>query len=121
MLRCGGGMRLDAADSGGRSSADQFAGMVLGFIPSSEDEAVIEPFRAWLDEHVSAERAKTLKRAGMAERRAWQGELADAGWAGLHWSKAARGREARFTQQEIGRAAWRESVGKYVESWVVAG
>src|SRR3546814_15731391 len=37
----------------------------------------------------------------MAERRAWQGELADAGWAGLHWSKSAGGREASFTQQVL--------------------
>src|SRR3546814_19347436 len=79
--------------------------MDLGFIPSSEDEAFIEPFRAWLDEHVSAERAKTLKRAGMAERRAWHGELADAGWEGLHWSKSAGGREASFTQQVLYYAA----------------
>ena len=100
-LRLLGENALQAANSGARSRADQFAGMDLGFIPSGEDEAFIEPFRAWLDENVSAERAKTLKRAGMAERRAWQGELADAGWAALHWSKTAGGREASFTQQVL--------------------
>src|SRR3546814_14634031 len=106
-LRVLGETALEAANSGARSRADQFAGMDLGFIPSSEDEAFIEPFRAWLDEHVSAERAKTLNRAGMAERRAWQGELAEAGWAGLHWSKSAGGSEAGVTQREIGRGSWR--------------
>lgn len=100
-LRLLGENALQAANSGARSRADQFAGMDLGFIPSGEDEAFIEPFRAWLDENVTAERAKALKRAGMAERRAWQGELADAGWAALHWSKTAGGREASFTQQVL--------------------
>lgn len=100
-LRLLGEKALKAAGSGGRSRADQLAGMDLGFVPSVEDEAFIEPFREWLDENVTPERAKALRRAGMAERRAWQGELADAGWVALHWAKAAGGREASFTQQVL--------------------
>lgn len=73
----------------------------LGFVPSEEDEAFIAPFRAWLDEYAPADRIAKLRRAGLAERRAWQAELADAGWVGLHWAKDAGGREASFTQQVL--------------------
>lgn len=77
------------------------AEMDLGFVPSAEDEAFIAPFRAWLDENAPPERIAQLRRAGLAERRAWQAELAEAGWCGLHWAKSAGGREASFTQQVL--------------------
>jgi alkylation response protein AidB-like acyl-CoA dehydrogenase len=73
----------------------------VGFVPSAEDEAFIAPFRAWLDEHATPDRVKEIKRSGLAARRAWQAELAEAGWIALHWAKAAGGREASFTQQVL--------------------
>lgn len=88
----------DVAANPGRKPAGE---QDLGFIPSAEDEAFIAPFRAWLDEHAPLARIAQLRRAGLAERRAWQAELADAGWVGLHWAKDAGGREASFTQQVL--------------------
>ncbi len=73
----------------------------LGFVPSEEDEAFIADFRQWLDAHVPAERLAELRRSGMDARRAWQAELAEAGWTALHWAKWAGGREASFTQQVL--------------------
>lgn len=73
----------------------------LGFQPSAEDEAFIGEFREWLDANVSQDRARSLRRASLAERRAWQAELADAGWVALHWSRLAGGKEASFTQQVL--------------------
>jgi len=84
-----------AAGSGGLANAD------LGFQPSAQDEAFIQPFREWLDAHVSPERVRALRTAGLAERQAWQAELADAGWMALHWAKWAGGREASFTRQVL--------------------
>lgn len=91
---------LNAAPAGNYSAASQ-PNLDLGFVPSAEDEAFILPFREWLDDHASPQRIKELRRAGLSDRRAWQAELADAGWAGLHWSAAAGGREASFTQQVL--------------------
>jgi alkylation response protein AidB-like acyl-CoA dehydrogenase len=79
----------------------QEAATDVGFVPSTEDEAFIAPFRAWLDEHATPDRVKGIKRAGLAARRVWQAELAEAGWIALHWAKSAGGREASFTQQVL--------------------
>jgi len=73
----------------------------LGFVPSEEDEAFIAPFRAWLDEHATSDRIASLRREGLTGRRAWQAELAEAGWVGLHWAKSVGGKEASFTQQVL--------------------
>jgi alkylation response protein AidB-like acyl-CoA dehydrogenase len=83
---------------GGRSTAPG-GDLDLGFTPSDEDEAFITPFRAWLDEHMPPEAIEKIKRGGMAARREFQGAMADAGWAGIHWPKAWGGRDASFTQQ----------------------
>lgn len=73
----------------------------LGFVPSDEDEAFIAEFRDWLDKNAPRERIDELRRGDLAARRAWQSELAQAGWVGLHWAKVAGGREASFTQQVL--------------------
>lgn len=88
----------DVAQNPGRRPVDE---QDVGFVPSEEDEAFIAPFREWLDVHAPRERISRLRRADLAERRAWQAELADAGWAGLHWSREAGGKEASFTQQVL--------------------
>jgi alkylation response protein AidB-like acyl-CoA dehydrogenase len=82
--------------SGGGEGATQ-----LGFVPGCEDEAFIAEFRDWLDENAPRERIYTLRRSDLAARRAWQAELAEAGWVGIHWAKSAGGREASFTQQVL--------------------
>lgn len=84
-----------------RSVKDENMAMDLGFQPSPQDEAFIAEFRDWLDANVSADRARSLRRASLAERRAWQAELAEAGWVALHWSRFAGGKEASFTQQVL--------------------
>lgn len=90
----------DASTAGrGRRSAGE--DMDLGFVPGEEDEAFIAEFRSWLDEHAPAERLHELKRSGLSGRREWQAELADSGWAALHWARSAGGREASFTQQVL--------------------
>jgi alkylation response protein AidB-like acyl-CoA dehydrogenase len=93
-----GGVIAEATTRPGRRAGGE---QDLGFVPSDEDEAFIAPFRAWLDEHAPPERVSALRRAGLSERRAWQAELAEAGWMGLHWAKSAGGREASFTQQVL--------------------
>ncbi len=71
----------------------------LGFQPSEEDQAFIQPFREWLDEHATPEKVKAIKAGGLSARREWQAKLAEAGWMALHWPKAHGGKDASFTQQ----------------------
>lgn len=92
---------LDAAGLRKSTGAEGLADADLGFQPSAEDDAFIQPFREWLDAHATPERIRFLRMAGLSERRAWQAELADAGWMALHWAKWAGGREASFTQQVL--------------------
>jgi alkylation response protein AidB-like acyl-CoA dehydrogenase len=73
----------------------------VGFVPSPEDEAFIAPFRDWLATHATKERLGDLRRGGTSARRAWQAEMAEAGWMGVHWSSAHGGRDASFTQQVL--------------------
>lgn len=88
----------EAALASGARGTDQSD---MGFVPSAEDEAFIAEFRAWLDIHAPRERIDQLRRGDLAARRAWQAELAEGGWAAIHWAKSAGGREASFTQQVL--------------------
>ena len=66
-----------------------------------EDEAFVAELREWLDGHATPERLEAVKRGGIAALRAWQAEMADGGWVGVHWPKAYGGRDATFTQQVL--------------------
>ncbi|MBV9996724.1 MAG: acyl-CoA dehydrogenase [Caulobacteraceae bacterium] len=85
-------------ESGGRS-AREGGDLDLGFVPSPEDEAFIQPLRDWLDAYLTPEKAEQIRRGGLAARREFQGAMADAGWVGIHWPKAWGGRDATLTQQ----------------------
>jgi 3-oxochol-4-en-24-oyl-CoA dehydrogenase len=71
----------------------------LGFQPTEEDLAFIQPFKDWLDEHLTPERLEEVRRGGLSAKRAWQSFMAQAGWVGLHWPVAYGGKGASFTQQ----------------------
>jgi alkylation response protein AidB-like acyl-CoA dehydrogenase len=71
----------------------------VGFVPGGEDEAFIEEFRAFLDANMPSERVKELR--STEARREWQAQMAEGGWAGIHWPKAYGGRDATFTQQVL--------------------
>ncbi len=90
-------------DSSARKDDRNEGEVDLGFTPNPEDEAFIAEFRAWLDENATPERiAKLRSRSGsLAERRAWQAFMADAGWVGVHWPREYGGRDATFTQQML--------------------
>ncbi len=93
-------LMADAAASGGRGGArPQGDTQDLGFQPTDEDLAFIQPFKDWLDEHLTPERLEEVRRGGLSARRAWQSFMAQAGWVGLHWPEAYGGRGASFTQQ----------------------
>ena len=93
-------LMADAAASGGRGGArPQGDTQDLGFQPTDEDLAFIQPVKDWLDEHLTPERLEEVRRGGLSARRAWQSFMAQAGWVGLHWPEAYGGRGASFTQQ----------------------
>lgn len=66
---------------------------------NEEDGSFLAELRAWLDVHATRERVSALKRSSVADRRAWQAEMADGGWVGIHWPQQYGGRDASFTQQ----------------------
>ncbi|MDB5471529.1 MAG: acyl-CoA dehydrogenase [Caulobacter sp.] len=66
-----------------------------------EDHAFIAKLRAWLDEHVTEEKLAQLRSRSIPVLQAWQAEMAEAGWAGIHWPKEYGGLEASFTQQVL--------------------
>jgi alkylation response protein AidB-like acyl-CoA dehydrogenase len=81
-----------------------------------EQAAYREKVRSWLEQHkadapaVRATRAGAEDEAYLNERRAWQGELAGGGLAGVTWPKEFGGQglgpiEQVIVSQEIGRAA----------------
>jgi len=94
-------LMADASSSGGRGGGRPPEGNTqdLGFQPTDEDLAFIQPFKDWLDEHLTPERLEEVRRGGLSARRAWQSFMAQAGWVGLHWPVAYGGRGATFTQQ----------------------
>jgi len=89
---------LIAGEAGGRSTREG-GDLDLGFVPSPEDEAFIQPLRDWLDANLTPAQADAIRRGGLAAKREFQAAMADAGWVGIHWPKAWGGRDASFTQQ----------------------
>ena len=63
--------------------------------------AFLDELRTWLDEHATPQRMGEVRRRDISVLRGWQAEMADAGWAGIHWPKQFGGREASFTQQVL--------------------
>lgn len=63
--------------------------------------AFLAAFRAWLDTHAPRERIKEVRAGGRPARRAWQKEMAEGGWAGIHWPAEAGGRGASFVEQVL--------------------
>jgi alkylation response protein AidB-like acyl-CoA dehydrogenase len=74
---------------------------------SDEDEAFRGEVRAWLDEHLIGEFAALGTGGNLGEghelevRRAWERELAAAGWVGIGWPAEYGGRDLPLTQQMI--------------------
>jgi alkylation response protein AidB-like acyl-CoA dehydrogenase len=69
--------------------------------PEPQDQAFVDELRDWLDRHATPERLKEVNEGGLAARRAWQAEMAEGGWVGVHWPVAYGGRDATFTQQVL--------------------
>ncbi len=65
------------------------------------DRAFLGELRSWLDRHGTPDRLDALRRGGLAARREWQAEMAEAGWSGIHWPEEFGGRDASFTQQVL--------------------
>ncbi len=66
-----------------------------------EDQAFIGELRDWLDRHATPDRLRVVTEGGLPARRAWQAEMAEGGWVGIHWPQAHGGRDANFTQQVL--------------------
>lgn len=66
-----------------------------------EDRVFLEELQAWLDENATPERLREVMAGGIPARQEWQGTMADAGWVGIHWPKAHKGRGASFVQQVL--------------------
>ncbi|WP_337188090.1 acyl-CoA dehydrogenase [Phenylobacterium sp.] len=79
----------------GRVSAD--AGLRL----EPADRQFLQALQAWLDENATPERLREVQTGGVPARRAWQAQMAEAGWVGIHWPKAHNGRGATFVQQVL--------------------
>jgi alkylation response protein AidB-like acyl-CoA dehydrogenase len=69
---------------------------------SAEDEAFRARVRAWLREHLAAARAAEAPAGdGLAQAKAWQRAMYEAGLVGLAWPRAYGGQDASITQQVI--------------------
>jgi len=76
----------------------------MGIAPTDlepEDHAFLDELRDWLDRHATPQRLDEVKKGGLAAGRAWQAEMAEGGWVGVHWPEAYGGRDASFTQQVL--------------------
>ena len=85
----------------GESGPSKNAEQDIGFAPSQSDADFIAEFQTWLDEHAPPEKISQLRRADLAARRAWQAEMAEENWTGIHWPIEYGGRGASFTQQVL--------------------
>lgn len=65
------------------------------------DRAFLSDLRGWLDLHAGPGRVAAIRKGGAPVRREWQAEMADAGWAGIHWPRAFGGRDAGFVEQVL--------------------
>ena len=69
---------------------------------SAEDEAFRSRVRAWLREHLAAARAAGAPAGdGLAQAKAWQRAMYEAGLVGLAWPRVYGGQDASITQQVI--------------------
>jgi len=86
---------------GAVGSADDDAHLEL----TEADREFLHDLRQWLDAHVTPELLASLHSRNhteqIAARRRWQRELADAGWAGIHWPVEHGGRAASLAQQVL--------------------
>lgn len=73
--------------------------MDLRFSP--EDEQYRLQLRQWLEDHMPSEPSPAEQDAAFAYRRAWQRQLCEGGWVGIHWPKAYGGQGATLVQQAI--------------------
>lgn len=73
--------------------------MDLRFSP--EDEHYRLQLRQWLEDHMPSEPSPAEQDAAFAYRRAWQRQLCEGGWVGIHWPKAYGGQGATLVQQAI--------------------
>jgi alkylation response protein AidB-like acyl-CoA dehydrogenase len=68
---------------------------------SAEDEQYRLQLRQWLEDNMPSEPSPAEQDAAFAYRRAWQRQLCDGGWVGIHWPKAYGGQGATLVQQAI--------------------
>jgi len=70
---------------------------------SDADRQFQSALRDWLDENWTSQARRQLREAGdrIGAARRWQAQLADAGWAGVHWPREFGGRAATLTQQVV--------------------
>jgi alkylation response protein AidB-like acyl-CoA dehydrogenase len=68
---------------------------------SAEDEKYRLHLRQWLEDHSPSEPSPAEQDAAFAYRRAWQRQLCEGGWVGIHWPKAYGGQGATLVQQAI--------------------
>ncbi|WP_187369266.1 acyl-CoA dehydrogenase family protein [Baekduia soli] len=73
----------------------------MGFRFTGEHDRFRRELRSWLGEHVPREPPPADPDERFAWGRAWQRELAEAGWAGIAWPEAYGGRGADALQQFI--------------------
>jgi alkylation response protein AidB-like acyl-CoA dehydrogenase len=79
----------------------------MDFVHSPEDESFRVEVRAWFAEHLVGEYAALGTGsdfgdgADLATRKAWERELAAAGWVGISWPAEYGGRDLSLTQQLI--------------------
>src|SRR5437764_202889 len=64
-------------------------------------EAFRQEIRAWLAANVPKEPMPSDSEGAFHYMRAWQKNMFDAGWAGIHWPKAYGGRGATLLEQAI--------------------
>jgi len=89
---------LVAESASGRRSSD----VGLNAIElTREDKEFVEELRAWLDDRLTSDRLNEVRRGGLNAQRAWQAEMADGAWVGVHWPREHGGRDANFTQQVL--------------------
>jgi alkylation response protein AidB-like acyl-CoA dehydrogenase len=67
---------------------------------TSEEQAFRDDVRAWLKEHNPGPEPEG-EEAKFEFRRAWQGKMHEAGWAGISWPKEYGGRGATLIEQAI--------------------
>jgi alkylation response protein AidB-like acyl-CoA dehydrogenase len=79
----------------------------MDFVHSPEDEAFRTEVRAWFAEHLVGEYAALGTGSDFGDgsefavRKAWERELAAAGWVGISWPAEHGGRDLSLTQQLI--------------------